>query len=262
MYVAHLVEVFREVRRVLRADGCLWLVLGDSFATRPVRQPIAENDIKTKDLIGIPWLTAFALRADGWYLRSDIVYSKANPMPESVHDRPTRAHEFIFLLAKSPHYYYDHAAVREPAVGANHHDLTGMGYTAPGQSPQQGNRKALHGPTYARHRSSVPGGQDLRTAPGAKRNLRSVWTLPTQPYKEAHFAVFPRKLVEPCILAGCPPGGTVLDPFAGSGTTLAVAQQLERTAIGIELNPQYLSLIARRVSGSPAPTVKPGIMAV
>ncbi len=170
--------MFREVRRVLRDDGCVWLNLGDSFSG--------------KQLAGIPWRVAFALQADGWWLRSDIIWSKPNPMPESVTDRPTRAHEYIFLLTKSARYFYDADAIREESIGQNHHDLTGTTYHAPGQSPQTGNRQ----------NGEVEAG----------RNRRSVWTVTTQPYAEAHFATFPPKLIEPCILAGSRPRGAMIEP--------------------------------------------------
>jgi len=247
-YVANLVAVFREVRRVLRDDGTLWLNLGDSYATGTTsdrtptqtgkhgywQNPAVNKRIdarsiglKPKDLVGIPWRVAFALQADGWYLRSDIIWAKPNPMPESVTDRPTKAHEYVFLMSKSQQYYYDAEAIKEPCVGQNAHDTTGPGYHAPGQSPNTGSR----------------GGNGTKT-----RNRRSVWTVATQPYKGAHFATFPEKLIEPCVLAGCPTNGTVLDPFAGSGTTGAVAKRLGRGFIGIELNPDYIGLCEERIA--------------
>jgi DNA modification methylase len=248
-YVANLVAVFREVHRVLRDDGTLWLNLGDSYNTagrvgHGTRQGYKQgtnrasatgadhcrpsvDGLKEKDLIGIPWMVAFALRADGWYLRSDTIWSKPNPMPESVTDRPTKAHEYVFLMSKSQQYYYDAEAIKEPCVGQNAHDTTGPGYHAPGQSPNTGSR----------------GGNGTKT-----RNRRSVWTVATQPYKGAHFATFPEKLIEPCVLAGCPTNGTVLDPFAGSGTTGAVAKRLGRGFIGIELNPDYIGLCEERIA--------------
>ena len=293
-YVANMVEVFREVKRVLRKDGTLWLNLGDSYANnaqagdkvfgnpefnknRPSRQntktvkKVVPVGLKPKDLVGIPWMVAFALRADGWYLRQDIIWHKPNPMPESVKDRCTKAHEYVFLLTKSARYYYDNEAIKEKAV-------------------------------------------DSRTAGDGNRNKRSVWTIPTKPFKEAHFAVFPPDLIKPCILAGTSPraceicgapweriverepmeikrsgrgvalgkygktaaSGTmikpvtsvttgwqptctcqnegkgrciVLDPFAGAGTTLWVAEQLGVDSIGIELNPEYCEIIRRRMAG-------------
>ena len=272
-YVQRLVEVFREVRRVLRDDGAIWLNLGDSFAgsnrgvtsdgkiaggdkqatskgtmTGSIQKAGVPNGLKSKDLIGIPWRVAFALQADGWWLRSDIVWEKPNPMPESVQDRPTRSHEYIFLLAKAERYYYDADAIREPAVALNDHDATGPGYDAPGQITQRGNRRDKqrgHGRSHAGFNDRWDAmTKEEQQAHG--RNKRDVWTVATQGYAGAHFAVFPEKLIEPMILAGCPVGGTVLDPFAGSGTTLAVANRLGRHAIGIELNPQYVALIHER----------------
>jgi DNA modification methylase len=233
-YVQELVSVFRAVRRVLRQDGTLWLNLGDSYASSPpgnktlgvsaksglhgvngasgrYRQTLAcghatKRDtskiqgIKAKDLIGIPWLVAFALRADGWWLRSHIIWHKLNPMPESVTDRPSSAHESIFLLAKSERYSFDAEAVREEANAA-----------------------------------------------GGLRNMRNVWSVATQPYSKAHFATFPAALIEPCIKAGCPEGGTVLDPFFGAGTTGLVADRLGRGCIGIELNPAYSEMAHQRL---------------
>lgn len=245
-YVAKLVDVFREVRRVLRDDGTLWLNLGDSYSgsgkvpagnlgkkhnERHLEHRTGGNvpdGTKPKDLIGIPWMVAFALRADGWYLRQDIIWAKPNPMPESVTDRCTKSHEYLFLLTKSPRYYFDNEAIKEPTTTMDTHvrdrDNTRCNNT-PGRTRMGG----------------------LKTNNYDKRNKRSVWTISTKPYKGAHFAVFPEALVEPCILAGCPKGGMVLDPFAGSGTSLAVAERLGRRAVGIELNPAYLPLIQNRL---------------
>ncbi len=249
-YVAKLVDVFREVRRVLRDDGTLWLNLGDSYAAtsrggdqstykttddlraaksvaifgaekRKMQMP---NGIKPKDLVGIPWRVAFALQADGWWLRQDIIWHKPNPMPESVTDRCTKAHEYVFLLSKSERYHYDAEAISEPATYA------GM---ARGGSTNR----------YEQNRS----GMDCKVF--NTRNKRSVWSVATKPYACAHFATFPPKLIEPCILAGCPAGGTVLDPFGGSGTTAAVAVEHGRNAIICELNPKYVELARRRVAG-------------
>lgn len=269
-YVENMVKVFREVRRVLKPTGTLWLNLGDSYATgtKAERQqspnpgvganrPEAQNStrrigtpdgLKTKDLVGIPWRVAFALQADGWYLRQDIIWHKPNPMPESVTDRCTKAHEYVFLLAKGERYFYDHEAVKEEAVGKTLHDLTGPGYHAPGQAPNSGNRKALRTDTESRHRSQIQGGQSLQAFPDGKRNRRDVWSIPTKPFRGAHFAVMPEALVEPCILAGCPVGGLVLDPFTGSGTVGAVAVRLGRNFIGTELNPEYVSIAQKRIS--------------
>ena len=221
MYLSNIVTVFREVWRVLKPTGTAWLNLGDSYVE--------------KGLVGIPWRVAFALQADGWYLRSDIIWSKPNPMPESVTDRPTKAHEYVFLLTKSPRYYYDADAIREPASNAG--AVISLG------EKSFAKRQALG----ANISPSGNGLSDIYTVPG-HRNKRTVWEIPTQPYPEAHFAVYPEKLVEPCILAGCPQEGVVLDPFVGSGTTLAVAQKLGRRAIGTDLNPVYLELAAKRLS--------------
>jgi DNA modification methylase len=224
-YVASMVDVFRGVRRVMRRDASLWLNLGDSFGE--------------KQLLGVPWRVAFALQADGWYLRSDIIWSKPNPMPESVTDRPTKAHEYLFLLTKSPRYYFDADAVREAS--------------SPHTTPRPETSRNGEG-TKARDPRGV-GVSALTTLgvnkPEAGRNLRSVWTIATEPYPGAHFATFPRKLVEPCIKAGSPPDGTVLDPFAGSGTTLFVAQALGRRGVGIDLNPDYLKQALVRNAQTP-----------
>jgi DNA modification methylase len=251
-YVANLVEVFREVKRVLRKDGTLWLNLGDSYAgsgkgawdNKEVQKEVYVPDkdspqcklkkvpqgLKPKDLVGIPWRVAFALQADGWYLRSDIIWHKPNAMPESVTDRPTKAHEYIFLLSKSRHYYYDYEAISEP-------------YASKPEKPRN-KAKERYNDSYKGGRWSE-GVRDYYSA--GKRNKRSVWTVTTKPFKEAHFATFPPDLIEPCILAGCPEGGVVLDPFVGSGTTLLVATQHHRRAIGIELNPDYIKIAERRL---------------
>jgi len=219
-YVARMVEVFREVRRVLRDDGTLWLNLGDSYAGSTM-----TANLKQKDLVGVPWRVAFALQADGWWLRQDIIWHKPNPMPESVRDRCTKAHEYVFLLTKSERYFYDAEAVSEESVGRERFGNWIKGQPCPDRQDN--------------HR------QDM--TPTTTRNRRSVWTVTTKPYSGAHFAVMPPDLVEPCIRAGCPEGGTVLDPFAGSGTTLAVAAELGRNAIGCELNPDYIELAERRI---------------
>jgi DNA modification methylase len=244
-YVARMVEVFREVRRVLRDDGTLWLNLGDSYATgsndpKSFRRDRAEINIthkgtaaglKPKDLCGIPWLVAFALRADGWYLRSDIIWHKPNPMPESVTDRPTKSHEYLFLMSKSERYYYDAAAIAEEAIWSD-------------------DRRAGEGRlTYGGKRQGDPGtGGEAFVKISETRNRRTVWTVTTQPYSGAHFATFPPKLIEPCILAGCPNDGTVLDPFFGAGTTGVVCQQQHVRCIGIELNPDYCEIARKRLA--------------
>jgi hypothetical protein len=219
-YVAKMVEVFREVRRVLRDDGTVWLNIGDSYAGSGKGGQSAEKrsagwqptyankgyvppDCKPKDLMGIPWLLALALRADGWYLRQDIIWHKPNVMPEPALDRCVKAHEYLFLLSKSQRYYFDAEAVKESAVGGDE-----------------------------------------------KRNRRSVWTIPTRPFKEAHFAVMPEALVEPCVLAGSKAGDTILDPFTGSGTVAVVAERHGRSFVGAELNPEYAQIAWGRIAGA------------
>ena len=273
-YVANMVEVFREAKRVLRDDGTLWLNLGDSYATTPpgnkekgvsgkstlhgvnsdkYRETLSHSvqtkrstiapGLKPKDLVGIPWMVAFALRADGWYLRQDIIWHKPNPMPESVTDRCTKAHEYIFLLSKSSKYYYDAEAVKEPANydGRNDTFMKKSGKYESGEFLVNTNANSVHSRGHERWPSKDADGNHTR-------NKRSVWTVSTQPYKEAHFATFPPKLIEPCILAGAPVGGVVLDPFAGSGTTLMVAEENGRDSIGIELSEEYCKLIRNRLS--------------
>jgi DNA modification methylase len=269
LYVAAMVEVFRGVRRVLRDDGTLWLNLGDSYAgsgrggyavgktnlqgsvdgqdqsrSARCRQAGMHNGaviagaigrnwvpppagLKNKDLVGIPWMVAFALRADGWYLRSDIIWHKPNPMPESVRDRPTKAHEYLFLLSKSETYYYDADGVKERASGRS------SGAKTVDKSGGEGKFRTRHG-------FAAIGGRKHET-----RNLRSVWTVATQPYAGAHFATFPPRLIEPCVLAGSRPGDIVLDPFFGSGTTGMVAQQHGRRYIGFDLG--YADLAEERL---------------
>lgn len=247
-YVAKLVEVFREVRRVLRDDGTLWLNLGDSYALEVVAKSTLSGGmanqlasrsqpskmgpgLKRKDLIGIPWRVAFALQADGWWLRQDIIWSKPNVMPESVRDRCTKAHEYLFLLAKSERYYFDSESFSEPARNWGQRDRTNL-------------RGGTEDPKLKHN--GLAGAADV---PDPRRNRRSVWTVSPKPYSGAHFAVFPPELIRPCILAGCPAGGTVLDPFGGSGTTAQVALEHDRNAILCELNPAYVELIHERLSG-------------
>lgn len=299
-YIAKLVEVFREVRRVLRPDGTCWLNLGDSYARAPAKGgsgPNGKNEsrwgyggaqaarvkdpnskqasnrsadldhirkfrpgsgradgivdergqrnrngvgpvpgLKDKDLIGIPWRVALALQADGWYLRQDIIWHKPNPMPESVRDRCTKAHEYLFLLTKSDRYYFDSDAIAEEAKykpGGSHTDVPQGGFDDKGPIPGSGQRSF----------------RAIRET----RNKRSVWTVATRPFKEAHFATFPPALVEPCILAGSKPGGIILDPFAGAGTTGVVAKQHNRHFVGFELNPEYAAMAERRISMTPTP---------
>lgn len=256
-YVAALVEVFREVKRVLRPDGTVWLNLGDSYASGGMSNPSSKSTLgggkdrgaadynitraipqgfKPKDLIGIPWRVAFALQDDGWYLRSEIIWYKPNAMPESVTDRPTRCHEQLFLFTKSRNYYYDIDAIRETSVINSQDEAV----------KRAGTYKAYENWEDKKgYRGSGGLGRDIKYNP-LGRNKRTVWTVATQPYSGSHFAVFPEKLIEPCILAGCPAGGTVLDPFAGSGTTGKVTIKHGRNAILIELNPDYHQLINQR----------------
>jgi site-specific DNA-methyltransferase (adenine-specific) len=275
-FIQKLVAVFREVRRVLRDDGTLWINIGDSYASggRKTRaadeklpqrgmdvRPADPEGVKQKDLLGIPWMLAFALRADGWYLRQDIVWNKSNPMPESVRDRCTKAHEYVFLLSKSPHYYFDHEAIKEPAVGGGVVG-TGVGWNTTSKTDPRDGRADR--PRSRRDSFKREGSKREQTIPGqaygthrpdreesawdtTMRNRRSVWTLATRPFKGAHFATFPPELVEPCILAGCPIGGTVLDPFGGSGTTAGVAIVHGRDAVLCELNPDYAALVPARI---------------
>lgn len=264
-FVNELVQVFREVRRVLRDDGTLWLNLGDSYAgsgkgrwadgnsyatgkqathkgtTEGKLVKAVTPDCKPKDLIGIPWMVAFALRADGWYLRQDIIWHKPNPMPESVTDRCTKAHEYIFLFSKSPKYYFDAKAIMEDAVyGREHANKT----TSWGTNRKHPNKKNVSDYAFKGENSTCHKDENGKFV----KNKRSVWTVTTKPFKGAHFATFPPDLIEPCILAGCPEGGTVLDPFGGSGTTGLVSHQHKRNCILIELNPDYVGIAEKRVN--------------
>ena len=277
-YVAAMVAVFREVRRVLRDDGTLWLNLGDSYASSPAgsmttsgplqgggfraNKPFntantAVTGLKPKDLCGIPWRVAFALQADGWYLRQDIIWHKPNPMPESVTDRCTKAHEYVFLLSKSARYFFDAEAIKEPAAdparekrceGENAYRgqaaMRPRGETRRHRKPAGWDTGAgAHGTI---HRDGRAKEVEYTETEATNRNKRSVWTVPTAPYSGAHFATFPPALIVPCILAGCPAGGTVLDPFGGSGTTGAVASGNGRRAVLVELNPEYAKLATDR----------------
>ena len=264
-FVENLVKVFREVKRVLRDDGTVWLNLGDSYANqrsgegadtmknlnvnthgyknptekqektnKNFNQPLNYGNLKQKNLVGIPWRVAFALQADGWYLRQDIIWHKPNPMPESVTDRCTKAHEYIFLLSKSVKYYFDNEAIKEDSIytpGKTHEAEREKGYKGKWSNPEKGSR---HDGSFKAIRE--------------KRNKRSVWTIATKPFKGAHFATFPMDLIEPCVLAGCPEGGTVLDPFGGSGTTAQVANGHNRDAILIELNEEYIEIAKERIA--------------
>jgi DNA modification methylase len=294
--------VFREVRRVLADTGTLWLNLGDSYSSNPKgtggdeRSTLSPSGtrvqrdrhlaagrvpgVKVKDLVGVPWRVAFALQADGWYLRSDIIWAKPNPMPESTTDRPTKSHEYVFLLSKQPRYFFNQEAVREDfaddRMGANglrdgtaeaHARAAGRGGdqglssfnrgATPGRTPQAetldgSNGEAPRGPDGRRatHIQGADGSiqhRDGERWPNSGRNIRTVWEIPTQPYPDAHFATFPEELVRRCIAAGCPEGGTVLDPFLGSGTVALVARKQGRRSVGIELSPEYCALAARRL---------------
>jgi DNA modification methylase len=294
-YVSNMVGVFREVRRILRDDGTLWLNMGDSYATgagkvgdcpgggeqgerwkgnrgqhtaensgkhgpsleamgpriQPNRMPIPG--LKPKDLCGIPWMLAFALRADGWYLRQDIIWSKPNPMPESVTDRCTKAHEYLFLLSKRERYYFDQDAILEACSPATHarlsQDVQAQIGSARVPGKTNGNMKAV-GRKLAEPGSGTKNNSSFDAAMAImpeKRNKRSVWEVTTQPFPEAHFATFPEDLIKPCILAGCPAGGTVLDPFFGSGTTGLVASKLHCKCIGVELNAEYIKIAEKRL---------------
>lgn len=259
MYVSHIVMIFQEVKRVLKNDGTLWLNIGDSYAgggragNNPeyvgkhkmfgktgwnpgvfgLPQKVPEG-LKPKDKVGIPWMVAFALRADGWYLRQDIIWNKNNPMPESCTDRPTTAHEYIFLLSKSKKYYYDKEAIAEPAT-------SGIGKL-----------QSYHNPNNEKY-NSVPDERWKHQFNGRiwgkeeTRNKRSVWTVNSKPFKDAHFATFPPDLIDPCIRAGCPADGIVLDPFIGAGTTALVSLKLNRQYLGIEINPEYIQIANSRL---------------
>lgn len=247
-YIRKLTDVFHEVKRVLKKDGTLWLNIGDSYSG-------INNDVyKNKDLIGIPWMLAFSLRADGWYLRQDIIWHKPNPMPESVKDRCTKSHEYIFLLSKSPQYYFDAEAISEPITESTVKRLTQDIDNQEGSytpSKANGKMKAVHskfgGNKYGDNddpKYAIYSGNEY--VPSGRRNKRDVWDISVQPTKEAHFATFPEKLVEPCILAGTKVGGVVLDCFFGSGTTGRVAERLGRKWIGIELNEKYIEIAKKR----------------
>lgn len=304
-YVAEIVAVFREVRRLLVRTGSLWVNLGDSYNAYngnrgdsgstlqgrsqvvgrprvPARSGRSVKSLKPKDLVGMPWRVAFALQSDGWFLRSDIVWSKPNPMPESVTDRPTKSHEYVFLLTKSRRYYFNADAVREPHSGRasgngarfvppdghsirNYHQGRGIPWSPgaeddpdaltlgdlPAEAPRgpDGRRKTVHDHSTAdghENYSQIGDGRERWPNAGG-RNVRSVWEIATKPYADAHFATFPEELPRRCVAAGCPEGGVVLDPFLGSGTTALVARKMGRRAIGVELNSEYADLAARRL---------------
>ena len=250
-YINRLTDIFREVRRVLKNDGTLWLNIGDSY----VSSNSEYSNCKRKDLIGAPWLLAFALRDDGWYLRQDIIWEKPNAMPESVKDRCTKSHEYIFLFSKQSKYYFDYEAIKEPAVGFNNIVPAGSkGTLRPNSRLRKGNSRTFRGGgVYTKGQSFNNSAEIMRESHGNNenmtglRNKRSVWTVATQGYKEAHFATFPEKLIVPCVLAGSRDGGIILDPFIGSGTTAVVAKKHNRGFIGTELNPEYAEMARRRL---------------
>jgi DNA modification methylase len=257
-YVKNMVEIFREVKRVLKPEGTLWLNLGDSYCagSRKTSTPQsmhdgeernlpqnqrnqASGDLKGKDLVGIPWMVAFALRADGWYLRQDIIWAKPNCMPESVKDRCTKNHEYIFLLSKSKDYFYDNEAIKEDTVTKADKNKSAFAYADNEDWAKDKDASRI---------SKAKGISEARTKNYAKRNKRSVWWVGPKPFPEAHFAVFPIELIEPCILAGSPVGGTVLDPFGGSGTTGIVAIKHGRNAILTELSEKYVEIAEARIA--------------
>ena len=263
-YVDNMVKVFREVKRLLKPEGTLWLNLGDSYCagSRKTSTPQsmhdgeerslpqkqrnqASGDLKGKDLVGIPWMVAFALRADGWYLRQDIIWAKPNCMPESVKDRCTKNHEYIFLLSKSKDYFYDNEAIKEDTVTKADKNKSAFTYADNEDWAKDKDASRI---------SKTKGIADARTKNYAKRNKRSVWWVGPKPFPEAHFAVFPIELIEPCILAGSPVGGTVLDPFGGSGTTGIVAIKHGRNAILTELSEKYVDIAEARISSFRAET--------
>ncbi|WP_234735347.1 DNA-methyltransferase [Tellurirhabdus bombi] len=301
-FIQKLVDVFREVLRVLKPEGTCWINIGDSYwggkgksgqsyspdyqneryskgrsyngshhqiAGKGITRPTDRKhpDYKPKDLIGVPWMLAFALRADGWYLRQDIIWSKPNPMPESVVDRCTKSHEYIFLLTKSASYYYDIEAVKEPIAAASvarlNQDLEQQKGSDRVPGKTNGTMKAVIGKSGNKARKSgsergCPEGSGSNVCgsvpwEGSQRNKRSVWTVATRPFSEAHFATFPPDLIVPCIKAGCPKGGLVLDPFMGAGTVAMVSQKLGRKYIGFELNPEYVAIAERRVNTEVGP---------
>jgi len=285
-FIEKMVEVFREVKRVLRDDGTCWINIGDSYAGNggaygsqseyiTGRQPeqkmgMAERfkkhaaGIKPKDMVGIPWMLAFALRADGWYLRQDIIWSKPNPMPESIKDRCTKSHEYIFLLSKSPKYYYNQDTIKEPASENTHprrKQIPSGWDTGPTNHKGKSGRYSDTGVGWGKTSEHAPGDDRIRpsriknnksfdaamSVMPEKRNKRSVWTITPQAFKEAHFATFPEELPYTCIKAGCPEGGIVLDPFMGAGTTALVARKLQRQYVGYEINSEYVRLAETRL---------------
>lgn len=252
-YITKLTEIFNEVFRVLKPKGTLWLNIGDTYngykgnahhknketiyaghRHQPCRKPnhgFEDKSIKNKDMIGIPWMLAFSLRSIGYYLRQDIIWHKPNPMPEAVTDRCTKAHEYIFLLSKTARYYFDSEAIKEQARSDNRTHMV--------------HHRRIENETYREKYS------DYMITPSEKRNKRDVWTVAVKPTKEAHFATFPEQLITPCILAGCPKDGIVLDPFMGTGTTAMVARKYQRHFVGFELNPDYMNIIHKKTQVTP-----------
>ncbi len=275
-YVKNMVRIFRHVRRVLKDDGTLWLNMGDTYANKSApggsspmkrdRRKLSRlpkvgvpKGLKAKDLIGIPWRLALALQADGWYLRQDIIWHKPNPMPESVTDRCTKSHEYVFLLSKSSQYFYDQKAIREPLSEAsllrlNQPNLENQRGSDRVPGKENGRMKAV-AKGWHNHKNDMARGNRIEVKDNHPdgANKRTVWTVPTMPFKEAHFATFPEKLVEPMILAGCPQDGVVLDPFMGAGTTAVVAFKNKRHYIGIELSRRYIRIANRRLAGLTIP---------
>lgn len=272
-HVETMADLFDEVRRVLRKDGTLWLNYGDSYASSVNGRSAADtkaagNDdrtfrdkpfstvqgiLKPKDMCGIPWRVAFALQERGWYLRQDIIWAKPNPMPESVADRCTKAHEYVFMLTKSARYHYDADAIAEDAIYSGLANQDASGFKDPRSfngkhkdGYRTSDKQRGHGRRHAGFNDRWDQMERAEQCSG-KRNKRSVWNVATKPFSEAHFATFPPELIEPCILAGCPKGGTVLDPFGGAGTTGLVADRLGRNALLIELNPAYAEIAQRRI---------------
>ena len=273
-YIARLTDVFRECRRVLKPSGTMWIVIGDSYAgsgrgkgernhknrkQSPAGyvgelfdKPYRVEGFKNKDLIGVPWMLAFALRADGWYLRQDVIWSKPNPMPESVRDRCTKAHEYVFMFSKSANYYFNHSAILEPAKYDGRKKLTRgaskkyVCQPVPDAAGASGTRTG----TGLQIQSISRGGDRYFLGRDGQfvRNKRSVWSVATKPFKGAHFATFPPDLITPCIMAGCPAGGVVLDPFMGAGTTAVVAKSLGRNYVGVELNGEYVKIADERIA--------------
>lgn len=269
-YIAKMVDIFREVRRILRNDGTLWINIGDSYASggrfghgnkvgykqasnrgsSGSDDPMRRKDpswLKPKDLVGIPWMLAFTMRLDGWFLRQDIIWSKPNPMPESMTDRCTKSHEYIFLMAKSERYYFDQEAIKEPAIFQPDH-------TVPANWAKEGSDHSAVSYSRRMYKGALKGSFNGKTGDRAfraiqpMRNKRSVWTISTNPFPEAHFATFPPDLIAPCVLAGSPQNGIVLDPFMGAGTTALVAAKYSRQFLGIELNPEYIRIAENRIA--------------